>query len=48
MKIKEREVSVVDARSKKEIVVLPNDYIFALIGTERPTKFLESAGIKVG
>jgi thioredoxin reductase (NADPH) len=46
--VKPTEVTVVNARSKEQIAVVPNDYIFALIGTERPTKFLESAGIKIG
>jgi thioredoxin reductase len=46
--VKPTEVTVVNARTKAQIAVIPNDYIFALIGTERPTKFLEAAGIKVG
>lgn len=46
--IKEREVTLMDARSKEETARLPNDYIFALIGSEKPTKFLESLGVKIG
>jgi thioredoxin reductase len=46
--IKEQEAVLINVRSKEEIARLANDYIFALIGSEKPTKFLESAGIKVG
>ncbi|MGE0126747.1 MAG: NAD(P)-binding domain-containing protein [Blastocatellales bacterium] len=46
--IREKEVTLMDARSKAETTRLPNDYIFALIGSEKPTKFLESLGIKIG
>jgi thioredoxin reductase len=37
-----------DVRSKEEKARIPNDFIFALIGGEKPTKFLEGIGIKVG
>ncbi len=37
-----------DAKSAKETASVKNDYVFALIGGEKPTKFLESIGIKIG
>jgi thioredoxin reductase (NADPH) len=46
--IKENEVILEDVRSKEEKARIPNDFIFALIGGEKPTKFLEAIGIKVG
>lgn len=42
------EVVLMDVRSKEEKARLQNDFVFALIGGEKPTKFLESVGIKVG
>lgn len=47
------EVSLMSARERdpktaKETVRFKNDYIFALIGGEKPTKFLESIGVKIG
>ncbi|MCI0487358.1 MAG: NAD(P)-binding domain-containing protein, partial [Blastocatellia bacterium] len=42
------EVVIMTARSKEEKARMKNDYIFALIGGEKPTKFLESLGIKIG
>jgi thioredoxin reductase (NADPH) len=42
------EALLMDTRSKEERARLANDYIFALIGGDRPTKFLESIGIKIG
>lgn len=46
--IKEGEVVLMDTRTKKEVARIANDYIFALIGGEKPTKFLESIGVKIG
>jgi thioredoxin reductase len=46
--ITENEVVLMDTRSKEERARLANDYIFALIGGEKPTKFLEGIGIKIG
>jgi thioredoxin reductase len=46
--IKENEVALMDVRSKEEKARLANDYVFALIGGEKPTKFLEGLGIKIG
>lgn len=47
------EVALMNARERdpktaKEIARIKNDYVFALIGGEKPTKFLESIGIKIG
>ncbi len=46
--IREKEVVLMDARTKEERACIPNDYIFALIGSEKPVKFLESLGIRMG
>ena len=46
--IKETEVVLMDVRTKEEKARLANDYVFALIGGEKPTKFLEGMGIKIG
>lgn len=46
--ITEKEVVLMDTRSKEEKARLANDYVFALIGGEKPTKFLEGIGIKIG
>ncbi len=45
--VSDSEVVLMDARTGEEKVKLPNDYIFALIGGDRPTKFLESIGIQI-
>jgi thioredoxin reductase len=47
------EVALMSAREKdpkaaKDLARFKNDYIFALIGGEKPTKFLESIGVKIG
>nr|MDQ3013141.1 hypothetical protein [Acidobacteriota bacterium] len=47
------EVALMNARERdpktaKEIARIKNDYVFALIGGEKPTKFLETIGIKIG
>jgi thioredoxin reductase len=46
--IKETEVLLIDVRTKEEKARLGNDYVFALIGGEKPTRFLEGLGIKIG
>ncbi len=46
--ISDTEVVLMSARSKEERARIPNDYIFAMIGGDRPTKFLEAIGIKIG
>ena len=45
--IRDAEVVLMNARTGEEKTTLPNDYIFAMIGGDRPTKFLESIGIKI-
>jgi thioredoxin reductase len=47
------EVALMSARERdpakaKETDRIRNDYIFALIGGDKPTKFLESMGIQIG
>jgi thioredoxin reductase len=51
--IMETEVALMDARDRdprtaKELARVENDYVFALIGGDKPTKFLESIGVKIG
>ncbi|HWN99054.1 MAG TPA: NAD(P)-binding domain-containing protein [Blastocatellia bacterium] len=46
--ITESEVVLKDVGKKEEKTRIPNDYVFALIGGEKPTKFLEGLGIKIG
>jgi thioredoxin reductase (NADPH) len=41
------EVALMDASTKKENERIYNDYIIALIGGDRPTKFLQSIGISI-
>ncbi len=43
--IRERDVMLLDAGTGEEKACIPNDYVFALIGSEKPTKFLESIGV---
>lgn len=45
--LREREVVVMNTQTKTVIETIPNDYVFALIGGERPDKFLESIGISI-
>jgi thioredoxin reductase len=45
--IGDAEVVLMDARTKEEKIKLPNDYIFALIGGDKPTNFLQSIGISI-
>jgi thioredoxin reductase (NADPH) len=45
--ISDREVVLMNARTLEEKARIENDYIFALIGGDRPTKFLESIGITI-
>ncbi|MGH9936598.1 MAG: FAD-dependent oxidoreductase [Blastocatellia bacterium] len=47
------EVVLVNARERdsetaKETARIKSDYVFALIGGEKPTRFLESIGVKIG
>jgi thioredoxin reductase len=46
--IRDDEVVLQNARTGEEKATVPNDFIFAMIGGDRPTKFLESIGIKIG
>jgi thioredoxin reductase (NADPH) len=46
--ITENEVVLIDVRTKEQKARVANDYVFALIGGEKPTKFLESIGVKIG
>ncbi len=41
------ELILEDVRTDKIIETVPNDYVFALIGGERPDRFLESIGISI-
>ncbi len=45
--MRENEVVLEDVVTKQEVRTIPNDYIFALIGGERPNRFLESIGITI-
>ncbi len=45
--LREREVVIMNAKTKAVTSTIPNDYVFALIGGERPDKFLESIGITI-
>jgi thioredoxin reductase/ferredoxin-like protein FixX len=45
--IRDTEAVLMNARTSEEKITIPNDYIFAMIGGDRPTKFLESIGIKI-
>jgi thioredoxin reductase len=46
--IRDAEVVLMNARTSAATATVQNDYIFAMIGGDRPTKFLESIGIKIG
>ena len=43
----EHQVVLEDVKTKQVIDTIPNHYIFALIGGERPNRFLESIGITI-
>ena len=43
--MREHELVLEDVATGKEIETIPNDYVFALIGGERPDRFLQSIGI---
>jgi thioredoxin reductase (NADPH) len=43
--IREREVVLMNARTKLETATIANDYVLALVGGDRPTNFLKSIGI---
>jgi thioredoxin reductase len=46
--IRDGEVVLQNARTQEVKATVPNDFIFAMIGGDRPTRFLESIGIKIG
>ena len=46
--ISDGEIVLMNARTSEVTATVPNDYIFAMIGGDRPTKFLEAIGIKIG
>jgi thioredoxin reductase len=46
--IRDDEVVLMNARTQEVKTTIRNDYIFAMIGGDRPTKFLEAIGIKIG
>jgi thioredoxin reductase (NADPH) len=46
--IRDDEVVLQNARTEEVKASVPNDFIFAMIGGDRPTRFLESIGIKIG
>jgi len=43
----ESEVVIENVTTKEVVATIPNHYIFALIGGERPNRFLESIGITI-
>lgn len=45
--IRDNEVVLMNARTQEVKLTIPNDFILAMIGGDRPTKFLESIGIKI-
>ncbi|MCI0486477.1 MAG: NAD(P)-binding domain-containing protein [Blastocatellia bacterium] len=45
--IKETEVVLRDVTTKKEVARIPADYIFAFIGAEKPTRFLQGLGVEI-
>ncbi|MBV9241392.1 MAG: NAD(P)-binding domain-containing protein [Acidobacteria bacterium] len=45
--MREHEVVIEDVKTKQEVATIPNDFVFALIGGERPNRFLESIGIEI-
>lgn len=45
--IREDELVLEEVPTKREIEIIKNDLVFALIGGERPNRFLESIGIEI-
>jgi thioredoxin reductase len=45
--MRENEIVLEDVKTQQELETIPNDYVFALIGGERPNRFLESIGITI-
>jgi thioredoxin reductase len=45
--MREHELVLENVKTKEVVGTIPNDYVFALIGGERPNRFLESIGITI-
>lgn len=45
--VRDDEIVLMHARTNEVTATVPNDYIFAMIGGDRPTRFLEAIGIKI-
>jgi thioredoxin reductase len=45
--LRENEAVLANARTGEDEFVIPNDHVFALIGGERPDRFLKSIGIEI-
>jgi len=45
--IGDAEVVLMNARTGEEKLTIPNDFVFAMIGGDRPTGFLKSIGIEI-
>jgi thioredoxin reductase len=45
--MRDRELVIEDVRTNQIVDTIPNDFVFALIGGERPDRFLKSVGIKI-
>lgn len=45
--LREHEVVIENVKTKEIVATIPNDFVFALIGGERPNRFLESIGITI-
>jgi thioredoxin reductase len=45
--MRENELVLENVKTKEVVDTIPNDFVFALIGGERPNRFLESIGITI-
>jgi len=45
--MREHEIVIENVVTKEIVATIPNDFVFALIGGERPNRFLESIGITI-
>ena len=45
--LREHELLLADVATGREVGTIPNDHVFALIGGERPDRFLKSIGITI-
>ena len=46
-RIEQEQVVLMDAKNQAEKVTVPCDFVFALIGGDKPTTFLEKLGIEI-